>query len=704
MRWRSRSMSSTLTCTVSPMERISLGWLTCDHDSSEMWIRPSMPSRSTNAPKSTMLEIWPSMMRPGCRRSRIAWRCSLRSSSSTARRESTTLLRERLSSMTLHSMFWPRYSSRFGTRRMSTSEAGRKPRTPRSMIRPPLTTSMTAPMTGSPDSAAASIRRQARSKRARFLDRISRPSWSSLVRTSASTSSPELDLVGGVDRLADRELVGGDDPLALVADVDEDLVLVDPDDVAGDDVALLEGDDRGVVVGDDLAVDLEQHPVGALDDPGVGGGFRRCHRGFHERRDTVASLPMPVRATKRGAERTPFALRRPFRRARLRRLLRRARGGARAARHARARTGARPLRDRRAPDLRVRRPDRSGCEPSASRPSIRQTFDSLVVHTRRRRARWPLPWTFSTFDYRELCELLWEQCGDAEFETAKVEGRSVSPSRPRAAPGDVTVHTDRGDLAGAPDRRRARLAPRARRGRQRPAARGAPLARPGGPPGAAPAPTSSCGSTRATSAPATAGRSPPRDELRIGVGSFDPRYHVKEPTVRLAGRRRGRAPCGYQGNWIPHQLRPATEDGVFFAGDSAGHCLPLTAEGIRTALYFGIACGRELRAVLEGRQDARDRAAPLRRLLRRRTRGSSRWMLRTQQSRAAPPRPRLRHADPAPLPPARCALGVRPLPPHRTARVRGSGARRRPHRSRATPRRRLDAYQGAVSALFLVRP
>jgi flavin-dependent dehydrogenase len=60
----------------------------------------------------------------------------------------------------------------------------------------------------------------------------------------------------------------------------------------------------------------------------------------------------------------------------------------------------------------------------------------------------------------------------------------------------------------------------------------------------------------------------------------------------------------YQGNWIPHRLRPATDDGVFFAGDSAGHCLPLTAEGIRTAFYFGIACGRELRAVLEGRRPA----------------------------------------------------------------------------------------------------
>ena len=43
MRWRSRSMSSTLTGTVSPIERTSEGWLTWLQESSEMWIRPSMP-------------------------------------------------------------------------------------------------------------------------------------------------------------------------------------------------------------------------------------------------------------------------------------------------------------------------------------------------------------------------------------------------------------------------------------------------------------------------------------------------------------------------------------------------------------------------------------------------------------------------------------------------------------------------------------
>src|SRR5205807_1596851 len=54
--------------------------------------------------------------------------------------------------------------------------------------------------------------------------------------------------------------------------------------------------------------------------------------------------------------------------------------------------------------------------------SIRQTFDELVVHTPHGTARPKLPWTLSTFDYRELCTLLAEQ-GDFEFETAKVDGR-----------------------------------------------------------------------------------------------------------------------------------------------------------------------------------------------------------------------------------------------------------------------------------------
>ena len=80
---------------------------------------------------------------------------------------------------------------------------------------------------------------------------------------------------------------------------------------------------------------------------------------------------------------------------------------------------------------------------------------------------------------------------------------------------------------------------------------------------------------------------PARDELRIGIGSFDPRFHVKDTTVLLA-EDMGKEPNEYQGNWIPHKLRRATEGGVFFTGDSAGHSLPresgrLSTSGSRSA-------------------------------------------------------------------------------------------------------------------------
>ncbi len=122
---------------------------------------------------------------------------------------------------------------------------------------------------------------------------------------------------------------------------------------------------------------------------------------------------------------------------------------------------------------------------------------------------------------------------------------------------------------------------------------------------------------------------PARDELRIGIGSFDPRFHVKDTTVLLT-EDLGKAPNEYQGNWIPHKLRHATEGGVFFVGDSAGHCLPLTAEGIRTALHFGIALGSELRGVVEGsrtREQAEAAYASFNDSHERRFR----WMLRVQR-------------------------------------------------------------------------
>jgi menaquinone-9 beta-reductase len=258
--------------------------------------------------------------------------------------------------------------------------------------------------------------------------------------------------------------------------------------------------------------------------------------------------------------------------------------------------------------------------------SIKQTFGQLVVHTPHVEARLDLPWTFSTFDYRALCTLLFERC-DAEFETATVRGREPAALGGLDASGPVVVETDRGSIA-APlvvdclGWRRVLTA----RGYQPPEA---PLSR-----GLEVHPGGSSGELEVWIdrgyVPAGYGWSfPAEDEVRVGVGSFDPRFHVKEPTVRLAGDMEREA-VRYQGNWIPHRLRDATEDGVFFAGDSAGHCLPLTAEGIRTAFYFGIACGREIRRVVRGTSS---REVALRRYAAFSSRHEwhFRWLLRVQR-------------------------------------------------------------------------
>ena len=219
-----------------------------------MWIRPSMPSRSTNAPKSTMFEIWPSTTSPGLSRSRIAWRISLRSSSSTARRESTTLLRERLSSITLQRSSLPMNSSRSWTRRMSTSDAGRKPRTPRSRIRPPLTTSITRPIDGLAALGGGLDRLPGELEAGALLRQDQAPVGVLLREHERVDLVADADLVGRVDRAPDRELGDRDDALGLVADVDEHLVLVDAHDRAVDDLALVDRREGRLVVGDELAV------------------------------------------------------------------------------------------------------------------------------------------------------------------------------------------------------------------------------------------------------------------------------------------------------------------------------------------------------------------------------------------------------------------------------------------------------------------
>jgi flavin-dependent dehydrogenase len=206
------------------------------------------------------------------------------------------------------------------------------------------------------------------------------------------------------------------------------------------------------------------------------------------------------------------------------------------------------------------------------------------------RVRYALPWSWTAFDYKTLCELLWAQCGDARFATATVHGRTGE-----------AVHTDRGDvtaplLVDAAGWRRVLADPHV----QPPEAA---LSR-----GLEVHPHDAGGTDldlwldRDLVRRGYGWSVPAAGERRVGALSYEPRDGVKRPTLEMA-RRVDVEPVRYQGNWFPHALRDATEDGrVFCVGDSAGHCFPLSGEGIRTAFYFGIACGRELRAVVAGEQ------------------------------------------------------------------------------------------------------
>ena len=163
------------------------------------------------------------------------------------------------------------------------------------------------------------------------------------------------------------------------------------------------------------------------------------------------------------------------------------------------------------------------------------------------RVRYRLPWSWSSFDYRELCRALWAQSGDARFETAKVEGRvraaptATSPSSPTAA-----------TLRAAARRRRAGLAARPRR-RARTSSRPTRRSRAG----------SRCTRTDAGGDALDVWverdlvrrgygwRVPAGGEARIGVGSYEPRHHVRRR------RRRSPARLGASAVALPGQLVPA---------------------------------------------------------------------------------------------------------------------------------------------------
>ncbi|MDR7435219.1 MAG: hypothetical protein QN189_08845 [Armatimonadota bacterium] len=97
----------------------------------------------------------------------------------------------------------------------------------------------------------------------------------------------------------------------------------------------------------------------------------------------------------------------------------------------------------------------------------------------------------------------------------------------------------------------------------------------------------------------------------LGGGPVYPSHLLREGrllrTLERFLKRFGLRPSSQvHGGFLGGGLRPPLQDRIFFVGDSAGHCLPLSGEGIRTAVQAGWLCGTLLRKILEGQLELED--------------------------------------------------------------------------------------------------
>ena len=284
---------------------------------------------------------------------------------------------------------------------------------------------------------------------------------------------------------------------------------------------------------------------------------------------------MPTRRTKRGGERTPLAgdydvdrLRRELRRARGRTRAGRARAGGPAGCCCSTATRSASARPPPAP----RRPPGSRRSASSARSARRSTRSSSTPRTPRRASpcRGPSPPSTTRSSARLLDDQNDARVRDRDRQRARAgarrRARSTVQHRPRR--GDArrwswTRSAGGGCSAAAATSRRTR--------RSRAGSRCIRTAR---------AASSRSGSTARSSRPATAGASPPATRC-ASASARSTRASTSRSRPSTSPRQlRARPAVRYQGNWIPHRLRAATEDGRLLrrrlgrslpAADRGGH-------------------------------------------------------------------------------------------------------------------------------------
>lgn len=87
-------------------------------------------------------------------------------------------------------------------------------------------------------------------------------------------------------------------------------------------------------------------------------------------------------------------------------------------------------------------------------------------------------------------------------------------------------------------------------------------------------------------------------KARIGLGNYTGNTNILDTLKQFVADRGGQTE-EVHGGFMPYSLRKAVVGPVFLVGDSAGQIIPVTGEGIRQSVYFGIICGRVIQKVLD---------------------------------------------------------------------------------------------------------
>lgn len=103
------------------------------------------------------------------------------------------------------------------------------------------------------------------------------------------------------------------------------------------------------------------------------------------------------------------------------------------------------------------------------------------------------------------------------------------------------------------------------------------------------------------------------DFSRLGIGSYLGKTNIKEGLESFVKNFGLKITEELHGGFFPNKFREPRLGNIFLAGDSAGQCLPLTGEGVRTAIYFGEKCGEIIQQIInkektleQGLKDYRD--------------------------------------------------------------------------------------------------